>query len=90
MFSISFLNRISKSMGKGVSLYRLYSKHIRVPPECIQLSFVRSPGPGKAQLVVLTLGGQNVNKVNTKVEARFNVQAATWLPQYFQNVTVIA
>lgn len=23
-----------------------------------------------------------MNKVNTKVEARFNVQAATWLPEY--------
>ena len=25
-------------------------------------------------------GGQNVNKVNTKVEARFNVNTASWLP----------
>ena len=33
-------------MGTTVQLMRLYSKRIQVPPECIQLSFVRSPGPG--------------------------------------------
>ena len=25
-------------------------------------------------------GGQNVNKLNTKAEARFNVDSAEWLP----------
>ncbi|KNB42386.1 peptidyl-tRNA hydrolase mitochondrial [Blastocystis sp. subtype 4] len=33
---------------------------IQVPRDAISISFVRSPGPG----------GQNVNKVNTKAEAR--------------------
>ena len=35
------------------------------------MSFCRSSGPG----------GQNVNKLNTKVEYRFNVDLADWLPK---------
>ncbi|KAL8141688.1 hypothetical protein V2J09_014720 [Rumex salicifolius] len=41
------------------------------PPEHVSLSFARSGGPG----------GQNVNKVNTKVDMRFNVRKATWLSE---------
>ena len=40
-----------------------------VPREALQLRFSRSSGPG----------GQHVNKVATKVEARFLVHNATWL-----------
>ena len=40
-----------------------------VPREALQLRFSRSSGPG----------GQHVNKVATKVEARFLVRNATWL-----------
>ena len=36
----------------------------------IDVKFLRSQGPG----------GQNVNKVNTKVEMRFNVYEADWMP----------
>lgn len=46
MLPSSLLSRISKNLGTTVHLVRLYSKRILVPPECIQLSFVRSPGPG--------------------------------------------
>lgn len=43
----------------------------RVKKEYFQVQFVRSSGPG----------GQNVNKVNTKAEIRFNVEQAQWLPE---------
>ncbi len=35
----------------------------------LDINFARSSGPG----------GQNVNKVNTKAEVRFNVRQADWL-----------
>lgn len=43
---------------------------VAIPMDKIQLSFVRSSGPG----------GQNVNKLNTKAELRFNVDDAGWIP----------
>lgn len=43
----------------------------KVKKEYFQVQFVRSSGPG----------GQNVNKVNTKAELRFNVEQANWLPE---------
>ena len=44
-------------------------KDIQIPKDKIELKFSRSSGPG----------GQNVNKVNTKAEIRFNVDTADWL-----------
>ncbi|EEC20596.1 immature colon carcinoma transcript, putative [Ixodes scapularis] len=41
-----------------------------VPLDQLQVSYCRSSGPG----------GQNVNKVNSKVEIRFHVQSAQWIP----------
>jgi len=43
---------------------------ILIPFEKIEMNFCRSSGPG----------GQNVNKLNTKVEYRFNLNSADWLP----------
>ncbi|CAN8002195.1 unnamed protein product [Ixodes hexagonus] len=41
-----------------------------VPLDQLQVSYCRSSGPG----------GQNVNKVNSKVEIRFHVPSAEWIP----------
>lgn len=43
---------------------------IVVPKSKMQIAHSRSSGPG----------GQNVNKVNTKVELRFHVPSADWIP----------
>ena len=43
---------------------------IVIPLDKLEFSFARSSGPG----------GQNVNKLNTKAEVRFNVYQADWLP----------
>lgn len=44
-------------------------KNINIPLNKIEVSFSRSGGAG----------GQNVNKLNTKVEFRFNLDNADWL-----------
>ncbi|ODM89047.1 Peptidyl-tRNA hydrolase ICT1, mitochondrial [Orchesella cincta] len=41
-----------------------------IPIEKLRISYSRSSGPG----------GQNVNKVNTKANVKFNVHEASWLP----------
>ncbi|RYG64615.1 aminoacyl-tRNA hydrolase [archaeon] len=47
----------------------IQAKDIVVPLDKVEFSFARSSGPG----------GQNVNKLNTKAELRFNVLAADWM-----------
>lgn len=44
---------------------------IDIPEDAVDISFSRSGGAG----------GQNVNKVNTKVELRFKLDEASWLPE---------
>jgi len=44
---------------------------IKINDEEIELNFIRSPGPG----------GQNVNKVSSAVQLRFNVQGSPSIPQ---------
>ncbi|EJK65778.1 hypothetical protein THAOC_13331 [Thalassiosira oceanica] len=45
-------------------------EHIAIPENELQITFARASGAG----------GQNVNKVNTKVEMRFHLPSAEWIP----------
>lgn len=45
--------------------------NITIPEDRLELSFVRSSGAG----------GQNVNKLSTKVEIRFHLDDADWIPK---------
>ncbi|KAI8071133.1 uncharacterized protein B0P05DRAFT_580380 [Gilbertella persicaria] len=47
-------------------------KQSSIPHEHVSISFSKSSGPG----------GQNVNKVNTKVDLRLSLSKADWLPDY--------
>eukprot|EP00039_Didymoeca_costata_P032745 m.39219 g.39219 ORF g.39219 m.39219 type:complete len:205 (+) comp9521_c1_seq1:154-768(+) len=46
--------------------------HGEIPRDKVKISFARSSGAG----------GQNVNKVSTKVEIRFHLDSASWLPAH--------
>lgn len=52
---------------------RYFSKKIDIPLSQLSFNFARSSGPG----------GQNVNKVNTKVELRIKIDDSDWIPEYF-------
>ncbi|EDV19395.1 uncharacterized protein TRIADDRAFT_17765, partial [Trichoplax adhaerens] len=40
--------------------------------DCLDVKYSKSGGPG----------GQNVNKVNTKVDVRFHVDSMEWIPEW--------
>ncbi|GAM24320.1 hypothetical protein SAMD00019534_074950 [Acytostelium subglobosum LB1] len=63
---------------QSAALYSTSRDNIKfhVPRDKIDFQFSRSSGPG----------GQNVNKVNTKVEARFNVNQADWLSDHCKDM----
>jgi hypothetical protein len=46
------------------------SQTVIIPDSDIEISAIRSQGAG----------GQNVNKLNTKAEIRFNIESADWIP----------
>jgi peptidyl-tRNA hydrolase ICT1 len=46
-----------------------------IPLDQLQITYDRSSGPG----------GQNVNKVSTKVDLRFQVKEASWLSDAIKN-----
>jgi protein subunit release factor B len=46
-------------------------KDVKIPMDKVEFKYARSSGPG----------GQNVNKVNSKAEIRFQVKSAFWLPE---------
>jgi peptidyl-tRNA hydrolase ICT1 len=48
-----------------------FSRKILIPVEKLEMNFSRSSGPG----------GQNVNKLNTKVDLRFHVATSDWMTE---------
>jgi len=50
--------------------------HGFIPMDQLTIRVSRSSGPG----------GQNVNKVNTKVDVRFNVDSAVWIPAHLKEL----
>ena len=64
--------RAMGSRGKEQDAMKKYpkAKDINIPLDKVDFAFARSSGPG----------GQNVNKLNTKAELRFEIDSASWIP----------
>ena len=69
---ISFNDRhiLRTKVTKLFTISRPKPEDIEIPLDKIEFKACRSSGPG----------GQNVNKLNTKVEVRFNITEADWIP----------
>ncbi|OQV14855.1 putative Peptidyl-tRNA hydrolase ICT1, mitochondrial [Hypsibius exemplaris] len=66
----------SANVEKGLKEKALKSEefHGYIPLEDLEISYSRSSGPG----------GQNVNKVNTKVDIRFDLKSVKWIPEHLK------
>ena len=62
-------NQQNQNRRRSFSTWKV-PKKVTIPEEKLEMSFVRSSGSG----------GQNVNKLSTKVEIRFDVNNADWIP----------
>jgi peptidyl-tRNA hydrolase ICT1 len=73
------LQAISRALSFRVPLFRSFS--VEIPKQKLILRFARSSGPG----------GQNVNKVSTKVDMRIDLDDATdWLePNVIDRIKVL-
>ncbi|KAJ3152260.1 Peptidyl-tRNA hydrolase ict1, mitochondrial [Geranomyces variabilis] len=78
-FPLSFVPRILRSLSGTRSLREEFNAQAwlesfnrdSIPREELLVAFSRSGGPG----------GQNVNKVNTKVDMRFPLKTVNWVPE---------
>ena len=52
----------------------LFSLNSKIPKNKLNFEFMRSSGPG----------GQNVNKVNTKVLLKFHIESADWITEHIK------
>ena len=55
------------------------TRYGRIPVEKLDIKYSKSTGPG----------GQNVNKLNTKVQIRFNLNEAEWLPEEVRQAVLV-
>ncbi|XP_046577662.1 peptidyl-tRNA hydrolase ICT1, mitochondrial-like [Haliotis rubra] len=68
-FGSTAFTQSSSVLPDGKELFSGY-----IPINKLDIKYSRGSGPG----------GQNVNKVNTKVEVRFHVESADWIPQWIR------
>ena len=55
------------------------TRYGRIPVKKLEIKYLKSSGPG----------GQNVNKLNTKVQIRFDINEADWLPPEVKQAVLV-